>query len=272
MVSLAFGLASPLSLAAPLFWAIPLVGAVIAIMTIRRIGASDGALVGRQAAVIGLALCVGSLAAAATRSIVSEQTLSYQARRRGDPMACDIEVRRHPRRHLNPRPLRHAVRLRHRRPGSPAASQPVREPLADFQDHPLVRYMASVGKEADVTFAGQQGQRPELSAGGRLTEDLLVTPAKESASPAVTVHISVQRTRANSLSAAKWWIADYAGDNLSDSVGRFAVKSCPLCGLPMVRWPPWTGNSMAVDVGEDRATLAGSTANARWGVDFLSRC
>ena len=218
IVSLVFGLASPLSLAAPLLWAIPLVGAAIAIMTIRRIAASDGARVGRLAALVGLALCVGSLAAAATRSIVTELTLSYEARdvatqwlailKSGDTRAAFDSTAAAAR---GPAPAPP--------PGPPAASEPVRDPLADFRDHPLVRYMATVGNETDVRFAGQQGSGAELIGGGRVTEDFLVTPGKGSTSPAVTVHISVQRMRPNSLSAAKWLIADYAGDNLPAASG-----------------------------------------------------
>ena len=59
VVSLLLGLAAPLSLAAPLLWAIPLFGAAVAIVTMRRIASSDGTLIGRRAAVIGLALSVG---------------------------------------------------------------------------------------------------------------------------------------------------------------------------------------------------------------------
>jgi hypothetical protein len=213
VVSLVLGLASPLSLAAPLLWAIPLVGAVIAVMTIRRIASSDGGLVGRSAAVIGLALCVGSLAAASTRAIVTEQALSSQAReaasewlatlQSGDTRAAYEATVSGVRGPAPPPP-----------PGSPAASEPVRDPLADFRDHPLVRYVVSVGKEADVRFAGQEGSGADVISGGRLTEDFLVSPAQGSTGAPVTVHVSVQRSRPNNLSAAKWLVSEYAGDNL----------------------------------------------------------
>ena len=162
MVSLFLGLASPLSLVAPLLWAIPLVGAVLAIMTIRRIASSDGALVGRLAAVIGLALCVGSLAAAASRSVVTEQVLSRQARefatewlgilQSGDTQTAfgyTVDSMRGP---APPPP-----------PGTPPTAEPPRDPLADFREHPLVRYMTSVGKDAQVKFDHQVGNGAETT-------------------------------------------------------------------------------------------------------------
>jgi hypothetical protein len=213
LVSLVLGMASPLSLVAPLLWAIPLVGAALAIMTIRRIASSDGALVGRLAAVIGLALCVGSLAAAASRSIVTEQVLSRQARefatewlgvlQSGDTQTAFGYTAASMRGPAPPPP-----------PGAPAEPEPKRDPLADFRDHPLVRYMTSVGKDAEVKFDRQVGNGPETAGDARLTEDFSVTPVKGSSAPAVTVHVALQRSQPTSLSPGKWLISDYSGDNL----------------------------------------------------------
>jgi hypothetical protein len=211
VVSLVLGLASPLSLAAPLLWAIPLVGAVLAVMTIRRIATSDGALVGRRAAVIGLALCVASLAAAASRSVLTEQLLSHQARQvaaewlatlqAGDTQAAFSATAESTRGPEPPPP-----------PGTPAA--PPRDLFGEFRKNSLVRYLASVGKEAEVRFVRQVAGSPEMGNASRLTEYFLVSPAKDSALPAVTVHVGIDRLRANSVAAAKWQIGEYGGDNL----------------------------------------------------------
>jgi hypothetical protein len=219
IVSLLLGLASPLSLAAPLLWAIPLVGMVLAIMTIRRVASSDGALVGRSAAVVGLALCVGSLAAAASRSIVTEQVLSRQARefatewlgilQSGDAQTAfgyTVASMRGP---APPPP-----------PGTPAEAEPKHDPLAEFLEHPLVRYMTSVGKEAEVRFDHQVGNGADTIGEARLREDFSVTPGKGSTAPAVSVHVVLQRSQPTSLSSAKWLISDYSGDNLPSAAAN----------------------------------------------------
>jgi hypothetical protein len=214
VVSLFLGLASPLSLVAPLLWAIPLVGAVLAIMTIRRIAMSDGALVGRLAAVIGLALCVGSLAAAASRLVVTEQVLSRQARefatewlgilQSGDTQTAFGYTAFGMRGPAPPPP-----------PGAPA--EPEHDPLAEFREHPLVRYMTSVGKDAEVKFDHQVGNGAETAGDARLMEEFSVTPGKGSSASAVSIHVALQRSQPTSLSPAKWLISDYSGDNLPGS-------------------------------------------------------
>jgi hypothetical protein len=215
VMSLILGLASPLSLAAPLLWAIPLAGAVIAVMTIRRIALSDGALVGRQAAVIGLALSVASLTAAASRSVVTEQVLSYQARhvaaewlamlQAGDMQTAFKSTAEGKRGPAPPPP-----------PGSPAAAEPPRDRLAEFRQDRLIRYLATVGKDAAISFDHQATGSPETGNGGRLTEYFLVSPTSGSTLPTKTVHVGVDRIRASSLLAANWVIAEYGGDNLPD--------------------------------------------------------
>src|SRR5262249_44099829 len=70
IVALLLGIAAPLSLAAPLLWAIPLFGIAVAALALVRITASEGALIGRRAAVIGLAVSVASLCAAASHSFL----------------------------------------------------------------------------------------------------------------------------------------------------------------------------------------------------------
>jgi hypothetical protein len=68
VVSLIVGIAAPLCLFAPLLSVIPLFGAALAIVALRRVDLSGGVMIGRRAALLGLALCVGSLCAASSHS------------------------------------------------------------------------------------------------------------------------------------------------------------------------------------------------------------
>ena len=79
IISLLFGLASPLCFVGPLLFGIPLVGAAVSLLAIRRIDTSEGVLAGRWAAVAGLALCVASLASNITRDMVGQHLRAAQA-------------------------------------------------------------------------------------------------------------------------------------------------------------------------------------------------
>lgn len=60
IISLIMGIAAPLAIAAPFLMAIPLFGIAVALVALRRISVSGGALAGQWPARIGLALCVAS--------------------------------------------------------------------------------------------------------------------------------------------------------------------------------------------------------------------
>jgi hypothetical protein len=79
IVSLIVGIAAPLCLAAPLLSVIPLFGAALALVALRRIGLSDGVMIGRRAALIGLVLCVGSVCAAASYPLAVRYLRTRQA-------------------------------------------------------------------------------------------------------------------------------------------------------------------------------------------------
>ncbi len=80
LVSLALGLVSPLAFFAPLLMVLPITGAILGLLAVRRIATSDGALIGRTAALAGLVLSVASITAASTRTQLTQYLLSRQAR------------------------------------------------------------------------------------------------------------------------------------------------------------------------------------------------
>ena len=72
VVSLILGVAAPLAFFAPLLLVIPLAGIATALLAIRHIALSEGALMGRAAALVGLVLSVGCISAAFTRTALTE--------------------------------------------------------------------------------------------------------------------------------------------------------------------------------------------------------
>jgi hypothetical protein len=79
--ALVMGFLSPLAFVHELLWALPLAGIAISVVAIARIDRSEGALVGRRAAVLGLAISIfcglGAITQAATRRL----WLAYRAER-----------------------------------------------------------------------------------------------------------------------------------------------------------------------------------------------
>jgi hypothetical protein len=210
VVSLLLGLASPLSLVAPLLWAIPLFGAALAMVTVRRVASSDGALIGRRAAVIGLALSVACLCAAATRSVVSEQMLSQQARsialkwlalvESGDVSSAYEYTTDNTRGPLPPI-----------EPGRPVL---LRDPIGDFRGIPLIRFLMSAGKGARTEFDKDLEITEESNGTFRVKQQFLVIPAGGSESSAVVVHVTAERARRSILEGPKWLVLEYGSDNL----------------------------------------------------------
>jgi hypothetical protein len=219
VVSLLLGLASPLSLMAPLLWAIPLCGATLAIVTIRRVAASDGVLIGRQAAVIGLALSVASLCAAASRFISSEQMLSHQARavalewltrlESGDAAGAFQYTTESTRAPGPP----HA-------PGQTEPTEPPHDPVADFSSVPLIRFLTSVGKGAQTLYDKDLDIAEEANGAVHVKLQFLVIPPGASAASAVIVNVTLDRHLRSIFDSAKWYVAEYRSDNLPAPPGN----------------------------------------------------
>ena len=84
VVALVLGLLSPLAFAHELLWAMPIVGAGLAAIAIFRIDRSDGGLIGRKAAVAGLALSLLCGLGAATHAVTRRLWLTHRARQLSD--------------------------------------------------------------------------------------------------------------------------------------------------------------------------------------------
>jgi hypothetical protein len=79
VASLLVGLCSPVYVLGSLLVVVPLVGIALALLALRRIADSDGALFGRSLAVVGLVLSITSAAAVVSYSMVTRQLRSAQA-------------------------------------------------------------------------------------------------------------------------------------------------------------------------------------------------
>jgi hypothetical protein len=216
LVSLILGLAAPLCFVAPLLYVVPIAGAAVSLLAIGRIAASGGALIGRKAAVIALALCVASASAAWARGSLTNRLLSRQARQAalewfallGDgetQKAFDLTVAST----QSPPPPPPV--------NSPEANaEPAPDPFQQFCDNPVVKFLLAVGPAADVRYVQDLGFDSGLRGDCRFRQEYTVSGSEQSSSQSgATVQLTMQRTRQDGLTPTRWLVSEFQSDEIS---------------------------------------------------------
>jgi len=232
IVGLVVGLLAPLGFVAPLLWVIPIVGTAISLAAIVRIAASDGALVGRGAAVVGLALCVASLSAAASRSAVAKFLVSRQARAAAlewiatlqageDQRAFERTVEAVRLQSAPPSPSPDPEHIHSHQPGDDHHhDEHVSSPQERFRDDPVVDFLMSDGTKMEARFAGdlsiEFAPRKEMLVEQRFA--FLFPTEGGMAEQATFVDIALVRSSTSALGPSRWLISKYRSDDLPRSV------------------------------------------------------
>ncbi|MGD9635672.1 MAG: hypothetical protein AB7G28_05705 [Pirellulales bacterium] len=214
IVSLILGLAAPLALFAPLVLLIPIAGALVALMAIRQIIASDGALFGRAAANIGLALSIAAIAAAFARTALTEQFLSRQARATADQWfdllrAGDVQ-----------QAYDLTVGSRQAPPKAPpgsheAETEPQVSPIETFRADPVVHFLLEHAQGKPVAYVRDEVVDPAAIFNARVQQLYEVTvPTEGSNSPTTSIELILQRTRGIGVSPNEWLVAAYSSRDL----------------------------------------------------------
>ena len=215
IASLLLGLAAPLCLVAPLLFAIPLLGFVLALAAVARIARSDGQMVGRGAALVGMALCVASVCGAIAQSTVTEQMLSRQAREMalewvallqagGGQQAFELTLA-----HAQGPPPKPPVNMPNH------VEEAGESPLDHFLHDPVVAYLMGDGRTAQIRFDRDLASGSESTGVYRIAQQYSVVNAQAPADqPAPTIRMTLQRTRSNRLVPARWLISTHEGEHL----------------------------------------------------------
>jgi hypothetical protein len=207
IASLAFGLASPLSLLAPLLLAIAFFGAAASIIALQRISSSGGLLAGRGVALVGLALCVASIGAVYGRTIVTRQLLSHQAHavalqwfellQSGQAeQAHELTLKRE-----SPLPVTESNDAANEEGGESHA-------LERFLEDPVVRAVTAVGGGADVQWNRNLAIEVKRHGLGMVEQLYTITPA-DPGQQAFRARLSVQRAKYPGQDRPTWLITSY---------------------------------------------------------------
>jgi len=200
IISLIFGLASPLCFGAPLLMAIPLFGIALSILALRRIAASDGALAGRWMAATGLILCVAFAVAPISRELVLRSIRTRQAEDFAQYW-LNLVVSGH---------TEQAFRLtidstRGPGPPDPGAKTPPANPYDTFMGLPLVKAMAAAGADADIRFNGTASYDPQSFPRVLVTQRYEVIPrSTQSDAHPVDLLLTMQRAKLPAEGRARW--------------------------------------------------------------------
>ena len=201
IVSLIFGLASPLCFGAPLLMVIPVFGAAISILALVRIAASEGTLAGKWMAIVGLVLCVGIGVAPFTRGLAIRSLRTHQAKdfaegwirlivagKTEDAFRLTIDSTR------GPAP---------QAPGEPA--KPQTNPYDTFVGLPLVKSMTAYGADADIEYAGTVSYDPVTFHRVLVRQKYLVSsPGLESSLKPLEVYLTMQRAKLATEGRSRW--------------------------------------------------------------------
>jgi hypothetical protein len=148
LAALLLGLASAAALVHPLLWCVPLAGVVVSLVALRRIKRSEMKVVGRKAALIGLAFSVIYGVAAPVRLKAREHWLAARAQRLADEFLDDLGGRKPDRAFaLTLRSVEKLPAHRHTAPGDPADSEP-QNSLEIFLSEQPVAKLALLGSKA----------------------------------------------------------------------------------------------------------------------------
>jgi hypothetical protein len=203
IIALVVGLFAPLALLAPILWVIPALGLVLATIALSRINGSAGTLVGRAAALAGLALCVACIFAIAARTLVARQLVSQQARQVALEWIADVQAG------ATEQAFDRTLEATRPPLQSPLdQSEPV-DPLARFGEHPVVRYLTTEGAGQRARFEGDL--IIEFASAGvvHVQQQFSLLTAPSSAQEVGTIQVTLQRTRSSAVGSAHWLVSGY---------------------------------------------------------------
>jgi hypothetical protein len=220
VVSLVLGLAAPLGLFAPLLLGVAFLGAMVALVALRRIAASDGMMTGRGVALVGLALCVASAGAVVSRAVLTKHLLARQANQlatqwfellqAGSPeQAFELTVDSV----SPPRPrTEHDHDHQHHAHGpGEEAHEHAPSPLEQFLDDPFVGRLMRAGPGAVVRLDGDLAYAIDQNAKGTLEQRFRVSSAGDPST--FFVRLTLQRAFDRDTGQLRWRVLKFEGES-----------------------------------------------------------
>ena len=213
IVGLILGLFSPVAFLSPLLVAVPVVGLVFSLLALRQIAISEGHVVGRPAAMVGLVLSTICATAIPAQAVGMRWLANRQARpvalawfkhlAENDPYAA-IELTVSPDGRQAPGPSLANYY---------ATDETAHKRLYDFVNEETVRNLLALGDKATVRFYGDAGFGRLSRGRGQVLQFYAVTYREEPTAEPTTffVQVLLEKTPATPNSPGGWRIVNHKG-------------------------------------------------------------
>jgi len=211
VTALGLGLAASIAFSSPVAWIFPLIGVVVSLIALGRVEHHAPALLGRKAALAGLALSLLFGVAAPTSWLVYRWELRNEARRFG-AFWFDFLLNNEPHK---------AFQLAE----SPQSRQPLddaiwefypkgsesRDRLERFLREPAVRTLLALGKRAMVRYYDTERQYRDPSGREMVYQTYAVTFSSQRESTSFFVGLEMDRFRVPAMGRAYWRVINVSG-------------------------------------------------------------
>jgi hypothetical protein len=206
IISLLLGLGSPLCLVSRVFLIIAVLGAVVSIIALARIAGSGGALAGRWAAVVGLAMCVAFGVAEVSRGAITRYLRTSEA----EHVARDWLAT------LASGNVEQAFLLTvdgQRPPSMESALEPkATPPLDEFKSLDVIKSIVAAGKDAGIDLKGTENYERVTWRQFIVRQRFHITPSSTSAEATrdgFDVDITTQRSHFQRETKSRWLVWKY---------------------------------------------------------------
>jgi hypothetical protein len=200
IISLVFGILSPLALWGPLLMGIPLLGIAISLLALRNIATSGGTLAGRGAAIAGLALCIASAVTPYSRDFIQRTIRGNQAAEAGQRWIALLTSGN------TQEALRQTIDgSRPPRIAEPGAPPPTETPLERFMKEPVVKALTAIGANPEITL----DETLEVNVASYRNVTVRQRYHVKSAAAAADVILTIQRGTLPGESMSRWLIGRY---------------------------------------------------------------
>jgi hypothetical protein len=208
LISLIFGLASPLAFGMPLLIGIPLFGIGISILALHRIATSDGALTGSWMAVAGLFLCIAFAIAPFSREYVVRAIRVHEAQSFAHKW-LDTLVAGHPEQafRLTVDGNRPQAAPASPQPPMPGEQQPKTDYYQTFLGSPVIKALQAAGANAEITPGEVREYTPQTYRNIWVRQVFTVKPSPTA--KGTDVLLTTQRSQFPGESMSRWLISRY---------------------------------------------------------------
>jgi hypothetical protein len=212
IVGLLLAFFAPLALIRPILIVVPIVAAVVCVAALARIGAARGKRIGKIPALMGLGLACLFAAAAPAQIVAFNRTLHARARPIAEAWLQTLQRREPHKAHQLTKPDLTRQALTDNLWSYYVRDEAAGRELQEFVENPAVKFLLTLGDDADVRFYEPYAVVRMTSSSHLVTQHFAVTyDDPEAGRTSFFVAVELERRDAGTGSGEQWRVLDFAG-------------------------------------------------------------